>query len=117
MRKEDLMDFLNPAQQNSLKDYIFLESVTKLPIPIKKNDYIKFIYKYNYKFMEGGVVINTEEWPVILVKSYDTIKRTFYKIDLSQVYVFYKKSGIMTRRDYFEQLLENLEKKQLKKSS
>jgi len=116
MKKEDLLDFLNEKQQNTIKDYIYLDSTNIKKIPIKKGDYIKFMYKYNYQFMEGGIVIDTTEWPIVRLKSYDIEMKTFYKIDLSKVYIFYKKSGKVSRRDFFEELLDNLDKNKLKKS-
>lgn len=116
MNKEELLEFLTPSQQKSLEFYNYLLSIKMPKNPIKKGDYIKFMYKYNYQFMEGGIVIETDEWPIVRLKSYSNVPNSFYKIDLSKVYVFYKKSNKMTKRDYFEQLLENLEKGQLKKS-
>ncbi len=117
MIKEDLLEFLTPPQQKSLEEYKYLPSTDVVKIPIKKGDYIKFMYKYNYQFMEGGIVIDLDDWPVIRLKSYMSIPNSFYKLDLTKVYVFYKRKNKLSRRDYFEQLLENLEKGQLKKSS
>lgn len=121
MRKEELFDFLNPSQQQALKDYHYFD--TSLPlksiqpkIPFRPRDYLKFMNKYNYQLMEGGIVIETHEYPVIKLKSYDKTRNSFSKYDLSQLYVFYKKNNKKTRRDFFEELLENLEKRQLKKS-
>lgn len=116
MKKEDLLEFLNENQQKSLKDYNYLaitENIKK--IPLKKGDYLKFMYKYNYQFMEGGIIIETIDWPVVRVKSYDKINN-FYRLDLTKVYVFYKSKKQKTRREFFEELLENLEKNKLKKS-
>ena len=115
MNKKELLDFLNEKQQKSLQDYIYLPSTNIVKVPIKRGDYIKFMYKYNYQFMEGGIIIETIDWPVVRVKSYDKINN-FYRLDLSKVYVFYKKNGKKTRREFFEELLENLEKNKLKKS-
>jgi len=121
MRKEELFDFLNPSQQQALKDYHYFD--TSLPLksiqsklPFRPRDYLKFMNKYNYQLMEGGIVIETHEYPVIKLKSYDKTRNSFSKYDLSQLYVFYKKNNKKTRRDFFEELLENLEKRQLKKS-
>ena len=115
MKKEELLDYLNERQQKSLKDYFHLENTNLKKIPIKRGDYIKFMYKYNFQFMEGGIIIDINDWPVVRVKSYDLMP-TFYKLDLSKVYVFYKKKNIKTKREFFEELLENLEKSKLKKS-
>lgn len=129
MRKEELFDFLNPSQQQALKDYHYFDTSqsqsTSLhfplkpiqsKIPFKPRDYLKFMNKYNYQLMEGGIVIETHEYPIIKLKSYDKTRNSFSKFDLSQLYVFYKKNNKKTRRDFFEELLENLEKRQLKKS-
>jgi len=66
--------------------------------------------------MEGGIVIETQEWPVVRLKSYEKAFNNFYKLDLSKVYVFHKKAKKISRRDFFEDLLENLGNGQLKKS-
>ena len=117
MIKEELLDFLTPSQQNSIKEYNYIDLQNIKKNKIKKGDYIKFMYKNNYQFMEGGIVIETQDLPIIRLKSYDTTQKIFYKLDLSKVYVFHKKSSKISRRDFFEQLLENLGNGQLKKSS
>lgn len=117
MNRENLMDFLNPVEQDSLKDYIYLETTDVSKIPFKNSDYLKFMYRRNYQLVNGGIVLETSEWPVVKMKSFDREKREIYKINLNSVYVFYKRSGKMTRRDFFEELLENLGNGKLKKSS
>jgi hypothetical protein len=114
MNKEKLLEFLNQQQQNSIKDYQYFDNNIKL----KKGDYVKFMYKYNYQFMEGGIVVDVSNFPVIRLKSYEKIKN-FYNIDTSKVYLFYKPSNNLTRRQFFEQMLTDLEngKLNIKKSN
>jgi len=66
--------------------------------------------------MDGGIVIDMDEWPVLRLKSYEKSFNNFYKVDASRVYLFWKRKNKLTRRDFFEELLENLEKGKLKKS-
>ncbi len=112
MNMDSLLDFLNPAQQRSLEGYSLLENRKE----IKKGDYVKFMLKENYKLMDGGIVIDMDEWPVLRLKSYEKSFNNFYKVDASRVYLFWKRKNKLTRRDFFEDLLENLEKGKLKKS-
>lgn len=109
--KEDLTDFLTKEQSQSIENYSYIPNEKIEETKMRKGDYIKFMYKYNYKFMEGGIVISTAKYPVVELLSY-SVPKSYYNIDLSQVYVFYKKNiKQMTQRDFFEDLLESLKKK------
>ena len=116
MEKEDLLDFLNAKQQKSLEGYIYFNNENVSKLPFKNGDYIKFMYRYNYKFMEGGVITSVLEYPILKVRCYD-MTYGVYRIDVGKIYLFYKKNRkAQTRREYFEELLENLERVKLKKS-
>jgi hypothetical protein len=66
--------------------------------------------KENYKFMEGGIIINITQYPVIIIKSYFPHSQN-YSLDLTKVYVFHKKNRKnQTRREYFEEYLNTLSK-------
>lgn len=108
---DSLKDFLTISQQQSIKDYIFI-SQNQLPkLKISKGDYVKFMYQYNYQFMEGGIVMDIDKYPVVRLKSYGE-KIKYYTIDLSKTFVFYKKNRErITKREFFEELLNNLKKK------
>ena len=107
---EYLKDFLNEAQQNAISDYKYIPDDKIQAYKMKKGDYIKFMLKYNYQFMEGGIIINITQYPIIIVKSYESTSSN-YSLDLTKVYVFYKKNNKnQTRREYFEEYLKNLSK-------
>jgi len=108
---DDLKEFLTISQQQSISDYIYIHPNKLDTLKINSGDYVKFMYRYNYKFMEGGIVINIDNYPVVKLKSYGG-KMQFYNIDLSKTFVFYKKNrDRITKRQYFEELLNNLKKK------
>jgi hypothetical protein len=105
---EYLKDFLNEAQQNAISDYKYISDDKIQAYKMKKGDYIKFMLKENYQFMEGGIIIYTTQYPIITIKPY---KLPNYSLDLTKVYVFYKKNKKnQTRREYFEEYLKNLSK-------
>ena len=108
------MDFLTDDQQKSLADYILLGNVRgKKPI-LRKGDNLRIMYKYNYQLNNGGTVVEVINWPIIKVKVYG--ERSFYDLDVNKVYLFYRRGKTLTKRDYYEDLLENLENLKLKKS-
>lgn len=105
---EYLKDFLNEAQQNAISDYKYIPDDKIHAYKMKKGDYIKFMLKDNYQFMEGGIIINITQYPIITIKSY---KLPNYSLDLTKVYVFHKKNKKnQTRREYFEEYLNNFSK-------
>lgn len=108
---DNLKDFLTVSQQQSIEDYIYI-SPDQLPkLQMRRGDYVKFMYQYNYQFMEGGIVMDVERYPVVRLKSYGG-EKNFYTIDLSKTFVFYKKNRERTtKREFFEELLNNLKKK------
>ena len=107
---EYLKDFLNNAQQNAISDYKYIPDTKIHDYKMKKGDYIKFMLKENYKFMEGGIIININQYPIITIKSYQPNQQN-YSLDLTKVYVFHKKNRKnQTRREYFEEYLKNLSK-------
>lgn len=109
-----LKEFLNPVQQEAISDYNFIDNDELSPDRIRPRDYIKFMYRYNYQFMEGGIVTNTDEFPIIKLKAYEK-GRKFYNLDLTKVFVFHKKNvNGVSRRNFFEELLKNLESGKLK---
>jgi len=111
---EVLKDFLNPEQQRTLDGYEYIEGERLSRQLIKVRNYLKFMYRYNFQLMEGGIITDTKSFPVVTVKSYE-LGRNFYRVDLSKVYVFYKvNKGNMSRRDFFEEMLKNLETGKLK---
>lgn len=108
---EYLKDFLNNSQQNAISDYKYIPDIKIHDYKMKKGDYIKFMLKENYKFMEGGIIININQYPIIIIKSYQPNQQN-YSLDLTKVYVFHKKNQKnQTRREYFEEYLKNLSKK------
>jgi hypothetical protein len=108
---EYLIDFLNETQKNAISDYKYIPDTKIQTYKMKKGDYIKFILKENYKFMEGGIIININQYPIVTIKSYQ-LNSSNYSLDLTKVYVFYKKNNKnQTRREYFEEYLKNLSKK------
>ncbi len=112
---QSLKDFLNDAQQKSISDYKYIPEAKIPDYKIKKGDYIKFIFKQNYQFNEGGIIINIDKYPIVTIKSYAQPISQNYSIDLTQIYVFHKKNKKnQTRREYFEEYLSNLSKQSLK---
>jgi hypothetical protein len=108
---EHLKDFLNDAQQNAISDYKYIPDTKIQDYKMKKGDYIKFILKQNYQFMEGGIILNMTQYPIITLKSYQPNSQ-IYSIDLTKIYVFHKKNRKnQTRREYFEEYLKSLSKK------
>jgi hypothetical protein len=107
---EYLKDFLNESQQNAISDYKYIPDTKINAYKMKKGDYIKFMLKENYKFMEGGIIINIDQYPIITIKSYQPNSQN-YSIDLTKIHVFHKKNKkTQTRREYFEEYLNNLTK-------
>jgi len=108
---EHLKDFLNDAQKNAISDYKYIPDIKIQDYKMKKGDYIKFMFKQNYQFMEGGIIINMIQYPIITLKSYQPNSQ-IYSIDLTKIYVFHKKNRKnQTRREYFEEYLKSLSKK------
>jgi len=108
---EHLKDFLNDAQKNAISDYKYIPDIKIQDYKMKKGDYIKFMFKQNYQFMEGGIIINMTQYPIITLKSYQPDSQ-IYSIDLTKIYVFHKKNRKnQTRREYFEEYLKSLSKK------
>ena len=108
---EYLKDFLNDAQQNAISEYKYIPDTKIQDYKMKKGDYIKFMLKQNYQFMEGGIIINMTQYPIITLKSYQPNSQ-IYSIDLTKIYVFHKKNRKnQTRREYFEEYLKSLSKK------
>jgi hypothetical protein len=108
---EYLKDFLNETQQNAISDYKYIPDIKIHDYKMKKGNYIKFMLKENYQFMEGGIIISITQYPIITIKSYKP-NQPNYSLDLTKVYVFYKKNRKnQTRREYFEEYLNNLSKK------
>jgi hypothetical protein len=107
---EYLKDFLNIYEQNAISDYKYIPDTKIQSYKMKKGDYIKFMLKENYKFMEGGIIININQYPIITIKSYQS-NTSNYSLDLTKVYVFHKKNRKnQTRREYFVEYLNNLSK-------
>jgi len=112
---QSLKDFLNDAQQKSIADYKYIPEVKIPDYKMKKGDYIKFIFKENYKFNEGGIIINIDKYPIVTIKSYAQPISQNYSIDLTKIHVFHKRNRkTQTRREYFEEYLSNLSKQSLK---
>ena len=108
---EHLKDFLNDAQQNAISDYKYIPDTKIHDYKMKKGDYIKFMLKQNYQFLEGGIIINMTQYPIITLKSYQPNSQ-IYSIDLTKIYVFHKKNiKNRTRREYFEEYLKSLSNK------
>ena len=84
---QSLKEFLNNAQQNSISDYKYIPDAKIQDYKMKKGDYVKFMLKENYQFMEGGIIINIDRYPIVTLKQNQT------------------------RREYFEEYLKNLSKK------
>ena len=113
---QNLKDFLNDSQQNSISDYKYIPDTKINDYKMKKGDYIKYMLKNNYQFMEGGIIINIDRYPIVTLKHYQPYQPSssallsqFYAIDLTKVYVFHKKNKKnQTRREYFEEYLKNL---------
>jgi len=108
---EYLKDFLNDSQQNAISDYKYISDTKIQDYKMKKGDYIKFMLKPNYQFIEGGIIINIDQYPIITIKPYQSTTQN-YSIDLTKIYVFHKKNiKNQTRREYFEEYLKNISKK------
>jgi hypothetical protein len=106
---QGLKDFLNDSQKNAISDYKYIPDTKIHDYKMKKGDYIKFMFKENYQFNEGGIIINIDRYPIVKLKSYQHPNSQIYSIDLTQIYVFYKKNKkTQTRREYFEEYLKNL---------
>jgi hypothetical protein len=105
---EYLKEFLNETQQNAISDYKYIPDSKIGSYKMKKGDYIKFMLKENYQFMEGGIIINIIQYPIVIIKAYQSNSQN-YSLDLTKVYVFHKKNNKnQTRREYFEEYLKNL---------
>ncbi len=109
---QGLKEFLNDSQQNSISDYKYIPDAKIQDYKMKKGDYIKFMFKENYKFNEGGIIINIDRYPIVTLKSYQQHSPSQnYSLDLTQIYVFHKKNKkTQTRREFFEEYLSNLSK-------
>jgi hypothetical protein len=108
---EHLKDFLNDTQKNAISDYKYIPDTKIHDYKMKKGDYIKFMLKQNYQFMEGGIIINMTQYPIITLKSYQPNSQ-IYSIDLTKIYIFHKKNiKNQTQREYFEEYLKSLSKK------
>ena len=107
---QSLKEFLNNAQQNSISDYKYIPDAKIQDYKMKKGDYVKFMLKENYQFMEGGIIINIDRYPIVTLKPYQFPIQN-YSIDLTKIHVFHKKNQKnQTRREYFEEYLKNLSK-------
>ena len=107
---QNLKEFLNDSQNKSISDYKYIPDNKIQDYKMKKGDYVKFMLKDNYQFNEGGIIINMEQYPIIVLKSYNPTSQN-YSIDLTKIYVFHKKNRKnQTRREYFEEYLKNLSK-------
>ena len=112
---QGLKEFLNDSQQNSISDYKYIPDTKIHDHKMKKGDYIKFMHKPNYQFNEGGIIINIDRYPIVILKSYQQPTSQNYSLDLTQIYVFHKKNkNTRTRREYFEEYLSNLSKQSSK---
>ena len=67
---EYLKDFLTDTQKKAISDYKYIPDTDIPDYKMKKGDYIKFLLKQNYQFMEGGIIINMNQYPIINIKSY-----------------------------------------------
>jgi len=107
MNKNYLQQFLNQYQQNSLKNYEFIEGeeIKKL----KPRVYVKYMDKRTMSFCEGGILMENL-YPIIKLKNYFT-KRD-YCINTDYNYIFWKRNvKSMSKREYLIGLLDSLEKK------
>jgi len=113
INKQYLEDFLNDTQKHAISDYKYISDEKIQGYKMKKGDYIKYIFKQNYQFMEGGIIINIDQYPVIILKTYSPSSLPLYSIDLTKIFVFYKRNNKkQTQREYFEEYLKNLYKRQ-----
>ena len=113
INKQYLEDFLNDTQKRGISDYKYIPDEKIQDYKMKKGDYIKYMFKQNYQFTEGGIIINIDQYPVIILKTYSPSSSPLYSIDLTKIYVFHKKNiKNQTRREYFEEYLKNLYKRQ-----
>lgn len=108
---QNLKDFLNDSQNKAISEYKYIPDHKILDYKMKKGDYLKFMLKNNYQFNEGGIIINIEQYPIIVLRSYYPTFQN-YSIDLTKIYVFHKKNRKnQSRREYFEEYLKNLSSK------
>jgi hypothetical protein len=108
---QNLKEFLNDKQQNAISDYKYIPEAKISDYKMKKGDYIKYMFKLNYQFNEGGIIINIDRYPIVILKSYQQETSQNYSIDLTKIHVFHKKNRkTQTRREYFEEYLSNLSK-------
>ena len=116
INKQYLEDFLNDTQKHAISDYKYIPDEKIQDYKMKKGDYIKYMFKQNYQFLEGGIIINIDQYPVIILKTYSPSlpsSSPLYSIDLTKIFVFYKRNNKkQTRREYFEEYLKNLYKRQ-----
>lgn len=111
---QSLKEFLNDAQQIAISDYKYIPDAKIPDYKMRKGDYIKFMIKQNYQFNEGGIIINIDQYPIVILKSYQPIPQN-YSIDLTKIHVFHKRNKkTQTRREYFEEYLSNLSKQSSK---
>jgi hypothetical protein len=111
---QSLKEFLNNSQQNAISDYKYIPDVKIPDYKMKNGDYIKFMFKPNYEFNNGGIIINIDRYPIIILRSYYPTSQN-YSIDLTKIYVFHKKNRkTQTRREYFQEYLSNLSKQSSK---
>ena len=109
---EYLKDFLTDTQKKAISDYKYIPDTDIPDYKMKKGDYIKFLLKQNYQFMEGGIIINIDRYPIVTLRPYQLPIQN-YSIDLTKIHVFHKKNQKnQTRREYFEEYLKNLYKRQ-----
>ena len=104
VNKNEIFDFLNDAQQKTLKPYRPLD-VNEYP-KMKKRDYVKFVNRRNYSFDEGGLIL---DFDIPRIKILRWENRTQDWIDLTYFIPFWKQNmKNISRRGFFERLLENL---------
>ena len=101
----NIYDFISDAIKEKLKDYMLIDNFNKL----SDKNYVKFINKRNFEFNEGGFVIDINE-PIITILRWDNRKK--FNIDTNYYHIFFKKNKEqLSQRNFFEKVLDGLNKK------
>ncbi len=83
---KDILEYINDEDLNKLKDYKFINNITK----INKGGHIRYINKKNYKFNNGGIIIDVKnDYNLLKIMNYN--KNKTWHVYYDENYIFIKK--------------------------
>ena len=81
--KENILDYINLNDLNKIKGYILIKNISN----IKKGGVIRYINKDNYKFNNGGIVIEIKpEFRIIKLLNYKKNRTWHVYYDKNVIY-------------------------------